>query len=114
MIGETITVTSPSAPVVPAAWDEAGSPILAAPTTFTFETLAPCAPIMADESEEAAGARVISGYRIFGPSGLTLSPADRLTIRGVAGWQVEGEVGQWNRSSDGSGRGVQFMVRRGS
>lgn len=114
MIGETVTVTSPSAPVVPAEFDEAGNPVQAAATTFTFTTLAPCAPVMADESEEAAGARIITGYRIFGPSGLVLSPADRLTIRGVPGWQVEGEVGQWNRGSDGSGKGAEFMVRRGS
>jgi len=115
VIGETVTVTSPSAtPVVPADWDEAGNPIMAPATTSTFDTLAPCAPVMADESEEAAGARVITGYRVYGPSGLVLSPADRLTIRGVPGWQVEGEVGQWNRGSDGTGRGVEFTVRRGS
>jgi hypothetical protein len=112
--GETVTVVSPSAAAVPPTYDEAGAPVLAAPTTFTFTTLAPCAPILSDESEEAAGARVITGYRIFGPSGLALSPADRLTIRGVPGWQVEGELGQWNRGSNGTGKGVEFMVRRGS
>lgn len=114
MKGETVTVTSPSGPAVPPAFDEAGSPVLADPTTSTFTTLAPCVPIHADESEQAAGARVITGYRVFGPSGLVLSPADRLTIRGVSGWQVEGEVYQWNRSSTGTGRGVEFMVGRGS
>jgi len=110
MIGETVTGYAPGTPT--GTDDTQGNPVLGADVTFSFVTLAPCAPIRAEETAEDYGAAIITGWKIFAAADLVLDPRSVLTIRGVGGWQVEGEVGRWNRSSDGSGRGVEFAVRR--
>ena len=109
MKGEVITVTRLGVDTgVP---DAQGNPVLGAPTSFGFTTLAPVVPLMAEETAEAAGTQVIDGFRVYAPADLILEPTDVLTIRSEA-YQMEGKVGRWNRSTTGLGRGTAFVVRR--
>lgn len=108
---KTLTVTRRGAKTgVP---DAQGNPTYTADTTFTV-TVRAAAPNPAEESATLAGANVITGYRIYGYKGLALLPTDRLTINGVDGWQVEGEVGLWESAFGTSRGGTEFVVRRSS
>jgi hypothetical protein len=71
------------------------------------------APTSADESADPTGPRVITGYQVYGyKNQIPLLPTDRLTIRGVAGWQVEGEAGLWESAFGTARGGTEFAVRR--
>lgn len=109
--GETITVTREGA-LTPAR-DAQGNPVYAPPTTFNVADVA-VEPTGSDETPELMGVWVVTGYRLFLPYGTVLLPSDRLTIRGVQGWQVEGDstASGWRSPFDGGGRGVVVGVRR--
>jgi hypothetical protein len=113
MRGEPIEVTSKGTPT---GQDDAhGSPILTAATTRTIEGVA-VAPATSEETNDATGLRVVTGYDLYLPSGEQLLATDRITIRGVSGWMVEGDAtaGQWTNYFTGRGKGVQVTVRRAS
>lgn len=109
--GETITVTRAGGPN--GETDGVGNPVILAPSTFTVDDVA-LAPEGSDETTEAPGVWTVTGYKVFCPYGTVLLPTDRLTIRGVAGWQVEGDTtaSGWRSPFDGVGRGVVLMARR--
>lgn len=109
--GETVTVTRPGAATGPD--DEQGNPTELPATTFDIDDVA-VAPAGSDETPEALGVWVVTGFTLYLPFGTVLLPADRLTIRGVPGWQVEGDAtaSGWRSPFDGGGRGVVVSVRR--
>lgn len=109
--GETITVTREGAAT--GGRDSQGNLVDAADITFTISDVA-LAPAGSDETVEAMGAWVVTGYNLFLPYGTVLLPTDRLTIRGVGGWQVEGDstAAGWRSPFDGRGRGVAMTARR--
>src|SRR5690606_3114421 len=104
--GETVTVTRLGGPT--GADDEQGNPIIGPDTTFDIDDVAVAASGSAGggntiENVAAYGPVVITGYTLFLPSGTVLLASDRLTIRGVSGWQVEGDAsaGQWTSPFSG-------------
>jgi hypothetical protein len=108
----TLTVTRRGEPT--GEDDEQGNPVATPDSTFQIVVRA-VAPNPSDETATDAGARVITGYRVFGYKSLApLLPSDRLTIRGVPGWQVEGEVGLWESAFGSDRGGTEFVVRRSS
>lgn len=112
--GETVTVTRLGAPTDE--YDERGNPVLDAPSTFTITDVA-LAPQTSEETAEAPGVRVVTGYELYCPYDTDpLLPTDRLTIRGVPGWQVAGDTtaAGWRSPFDGLGRGVVVNVKRAS
>lgn len=106
--GESITVTREGTPTGDN--DDAGNPIIGPPDESTVVDVA-LEPIMA---EETPGVWSVTGYRLYCPYGTEFLQDDRLTIRGVAGWQVEGDTAAagWRSPFDGVGRGVVLMARR--
>jgi len=109
--GEAVTVTRPGLGSGPD--DARGNPTPAPPTTFNVEDVA-VAPAGSEEDPQALGLLVVTGYTLYLPYGTTLLPADRLTIRGVDGWQVEGDstVAGWRNPFTGETPGVVVSVRR--
>jgi hypothetical protein len=110
--GETVTVTRPGGPI-PDSDDGQGNPILGPPSTFEVSDVA-IAPAGSEEDPQALGLWVVTGYTLFLPYGTDLLPADRLTIRGVDGWQVEGDstAAGWRNPFTGEQPGVVVSVRR--
>ena len=105
-----LTVTRKGAPTGEP--DEQGNPLYGPDTTFPLLVRA-VAPASADESAQPTGPRVITGYQVYGYSNqIPLLPTDRLTIRGVPGWQVEGEAGFWESAFGTARGGTEFAVRR--
>lgn len=111
--GETVTVTR--AGVSTGAYDLQGNSVLSAGSTFTVTDVA-VAPAGTEEDPLALGLFVATGFTLYLPYGTVLLPNDRLTVRGVTGWQVEGDVtaSGWRNPFDGLGRGVVVSVRRSS
>lgn len=109
--GETVTGARLGAPT--GAYDEQGEPVLGAPTAFTITDVA-VAPAVTTESPQAMGLWVVTGYTLYCPPGTSLRPTDVLTIRGVDGWQVDGDsmVADYRNPFDGRARGVVVSVRR--
>ena len=114
MRGEPIIVTSPGA-AVPGEYDSQGNPLIGPETKRTINRVA-VAPKGSEESAEAFGQKVVTGYTLYLPSGAILTADDRLEIRGVEGWQVEGDAtaGQWTSPFSGRGKGVEVAVKRAS
>lgn len=108
--GETITVTRRGTDTVNN--DEAGNPIVSVPADFSIPDVA-LEPVVA---EETPGVFSIVGYRIYAPYGTQFRADDRITIRGVSGWQVNGntEAAGWRSPFDGRGRGIVADVRKAS
>lgn len=108
--GETITVTRRGADT--STDDAAGNPVVSVPSTFTVSDVA-LEPVVA---EETPGVFSIVGYRLYSPYGTQFQADDRITIRGVPGWQVNGstEAAGWRSPFDGLGRGVVTDVRKAS
>lgn len=117
MRGETVTVTRLGAED-PNNRDELGYPIPAESTTFDIEHVAVALSGTSgtSESAESTGDLSITGYTLYMPSGTQLRSTDILTIRGVTGWQVEGDAfaGQWTSPFSGRGKGVEARVKRAS
>ena len=113
MRGEPVIVTSKGVPT--GGYDEGGYPIIGADTTRTVNRVA-VAPKSSDESAEAFGQKVITGYSLYLPSGIILLSTDRIEIRNVPGWQVEGDgaAGQWTSPFSGRGKGVEVAVKKAS
>jgi hypothetical protein len=109
--GETVTVTRAGAATGEP--DEQGNPTPAPATSFTVSDVA-IAPAGSDETPEAQGVWVVTGYTLYLPYGTVLLPDDRLTIRGVDGWQVEGDstAAGWRNPFNGLEPGVVVSVRR--
>lgn len=110
---ETIVMHTPGPLLDPAEYDEQGRAKRAAEVVVD---VAGCdlAPEGAQESRQMFGQYVVTGYKVFAPAGTTVDADATFTIRGVAGWQMEGEVGDWRSRSSGGRRGVVFSVKRGS
>lgn len=116
--GETITVTRKGVPT--GADDEQGNPVIGPDTTFDIDyvALAPSAGVSgagaSDETAAAYGAVVVTGFTLFLPYGTVLHASDRITIRGVEGWQVEGdtEATGWRNPFNGLTPGSVVSVRR--
>lgn len=114
MRGETVIVTSVGTPI-PGEFDAQGYPLIGPETTRAVGRVA-VAPKGSEESAEAFGQKVITGYTLYLPSGTVLLSTDRVEVRGVGGWQVEGDAsaGQWTSPFSGRGRGVEVAVKRAS
>lgn len=113
--GETVTVTRPGAPITDT-YNDQGNPVLDADSTFTIPGTA-IAPTGSTETAEAPGIFVITGYDLFCPFGtVPILPTDRLTIRGVDGWQMTGEStgAGWRNPFNGRTPGVVITVKRAS
>lgn len=112
--GETVTVTRRGAPI-PGEYDVQGTPVLGPTSTFEIEDVA-VEPTGTDESPEAMGVWVITGFKLYLPYGADLLDTDRITIRDIPGWHVEGDsmVTGWRNPFDGKGRGSVISVRRAS
>lgn len=110
--GETITITRSGAPT--GAYDDQGNPILGTDVTLTVSDVA-LEPLAAEEDDNS-GLWTVLGYRLFCPYGTEFREDDRLTIRGVDGWQVVGDTAAtgWRNPFDGIGRGVVVSARRSS
>ena len=113
--GETITVTRRGAEI-PDVPDSQGNPTFAADTTFTISDVA-VAPAGSTETAEAPGVFVITGYALYCPyASPALVETDRITVRGVEGWQVVGETvaAGWRNPFSGATPGVVVNVQRAS
>ena len=111
VFGEYVTRVTPGAAT--GAFDAQGNPVLSADISTSILIKA-FAPRFADgESAEAEGVRVISGGVVYGYRGTALTPADRLTIRGLV-YQLDGEAGDWLSPYPNSPEGIEFMVKRAS
>lgn len=109
--GETVTVTRKGTPT--GAYDGQGNPVVGADSTFTIEGVA-VAPAGSEEDPQNLGLWVVTGYTLLMPYGTVLKPTDRLTIRGVDGWQVVGETGSWRNPFNGLTPGSVVSVKRAS
>lgn len=111
--GETITITRLGA--VTSGYDDAGDPNRAAPSTFDVTDVG-VAPITSDESAELFGDVAENGYTLYLPYGTELLATDRVTVRGVAGWQVVGDARtvDWRSPFSGWTPGTVAIVRRAS
>lgn len=109
--GETVTVTRQGEPT--GDHDEGGNPILEPDTTFDISDVA-VAPAGSEEDPQALGTWVVNGFNLFLPYGTVLKPSDRITVRGVSGWQVEGdtEASGWRNPFNGRTPGAVVTVRR--
>lgn len=109
LIPETITRITPGSAT--GERDAMGNPVLSDDVSTDIEIKA-FAPRFTDpESAETYGVRVISGGTVYGYRGTALTPADRLTIRGLT-YQVEGETGDWLSPYPNSPEGIEFSVKR--
>lgn len=107
MRGESITAHIPGAPT--GEDDEQGNPILSADTDRTIEGCL-LAPFGENEAAETFGPVTTRGWHIYNRDfTLQFDPNVTFTIRGVAGWQMDGEVGAWRKGTD---KGVEWTVRR--
>lgn len=111
--GETVTVTRIGA--VTSGFDEAGDPHRAAPTTFNVTNVG-VAPLTSEESMELFGDVAENGYTLYLPYGTELLASDRVTVRGVSGWQVDGDARtvDWRSPFTGWEPGTVAVVRRAS
>jgi len=112
--GETITVTREGAPT--GEFDTQENPVLGPPSTFPISDVA-IAPTGSDETPGAPGVFVVTGFDLYMPfDAPALVASDRITFRGVDGWQVEGEatVSGWRNPFNGSTPGAVVHVRRAS
>lgn len=109
--GETITVTRQSEPTGDI--DDGGNPVLADDFSFEVDNVA-VAPAGSEEDPQALGLWVVTGYTLYLPYGTVLKPSDRLTVRGVDGWQVVGdsEAAGWRNPFNGRTPGVVVSVER--
>ena len=111
--GETVTVTREGGPT--GEYDELGNPIIGPDTTFTISDVA-VAPAGSTEDPQNIGLWVVTGFTLYLPYGTVLLPTDRLTVRGVEGWQVVGltDASGWRNPFTGSEPGVVVSVKRGA
>lgn len=111
--GETITVIRPGAPT--GGYDDLGAPILAATSTSTVGDVG-IAPLTPQESAELWGPENNGGYTLLLPYGTALRSTDTVTIRGEAGFQVQGaaDLVQWRSPLTGWEAGAVAVVRRAS
>lgn len=111
--GEVVQVARAGTPT--GDYDEQGNPILTADSSFTIIDVA-VAPQGSEETTDAPGIFVITGYELYCPPGTVLLPTDRLTVRSVDGWQVQGDstAAAWRSPFDGGERGVVVSVKRAS
>jgi len=110
--GETVTVTRPGA-VIPGEWDAQGNPLIGPDETFTIDDVA-VAPAGTEEDPQALGLWVVTGFTLYLPYGTVLHATDRLTVRGIEGWQVVGDTDAagWRNPFDGVGRGTVVSVKK--
>ncbi len=115
MFGETITGIRPGAAT--GAYDGQGNPVLAAPSTFSYDRVA-VAPGTAEEQAEQFGVRSENAYTLFRRrAAMDLREDDIVTIRGVSGWQVvaDARTVEWRTPYNGSLiRGTVAEVRKAS
>lgn len=111
--GESITVVSLGATA--GGFDENGNPVLAPDTSRVVEGVA-VAPLSPKESLEAFGDMNVGGYTLYMPAGTGLSTDDRVTVRGEAGYQVQGDAGvvEWRNPFTGWVPGQVAVVRKAS
>lgn len=109
--GEVVTVTRPGEPT--GEFDDGGNPVAGPDVTFDVVDVA-VAPAGSEEDPQALGTWVVTGYTLYVPYGTVLKPSDRLTVRGVDGWQVEGdtEASGWRNPFNGRTPGAVVTVRR--
>jgi len=116
--GETITVFRKGVPT--GGDDEQGNPKVGPDTTFDIEkvAIAPNGGIAgsgaSDETPSPYGPVVVTGYTLYLPFGAALRASDWITIRGIDGWQVEGEseATGWRNPFNGVTPGSVVSVRR--
>jgi len=110
---ETVTVTRQGGPT--GGYDELGNPIIGADTTFDIADVV-VAPAGTEEDPQALGLLVVTGFKLFLPYGTILYPTDRLTVRGISGWQVVGstEASDWRNPFSGREAGAAVSVKKAS
>lgn len=109
--GETITITRTGPPS--GEYDEQQNPIPGPDVSIPVSDVA-LEPLASEETPAAPGVMATAGYRLYCPYGTEFLAGDRLTIRGVTGWQVVGDTAAagWRNPFDGLGRGVVVTARR--
>jgi hypothetical protein len=111
--GETIVAHLPGEVLQPVQKDEHGNPKRGARTDVEVPGCS-LAPHDADETRGTFGPVTTTSYHVYAPTDLEFPPDTIFTIRGVSGWLMEGEVGQWTSPYSARGKGVEFTVKRGS
>lgn len=109
MRGETIRVHR----AAPGDRDEHGNEQPGTVEVLEFPGFA-VAAATSDDRVTTVGTRVITGYLLYRRKPADISTTDTIEIRGVPGWQVDGEVFEWRSPYTGVRRGVQFAVKRGA
>lgn len=109
MIGETITVSR----VADGQRDSHGNVIPGVESSWDLDGFAVAAST-SDDQVSNVGTRVITGYTLYRRKPADIRTTDSLTIRGIPGWKVDGEVFPWVNPYKARQRGVQFSVKRGA
>jgi len=111
--GETVTVTRPG--TQSGADDALGNPTRSAASTFEVDDVG-VAPLTPQESAELWGPDNQGGYTLYLPQGTQLRSTDLVTVRGEAGFQVQGpaDLVQWRSPFTGWAPGTVAVVRRAS
>lgn len=109
--GETVVFTLPGAPT--GGYDDQGNPIIGPSTTVTVTGVG-VAPLASDETEESYGPRAVNGYTLILPYGTNIPSDATALVRGVSGWQVQGDSGavDWRSPFSGWEPGTIAVVRR--
>jgi hypothetical protein len=90
--GEVVTVVTPGTTVD--TYSGQASPDWVHTTTRDVATLAPPEPRPSEEPVEDARNAVVSGWTLYLPAGTTISPYERVRVRGID-YPVQGEPAVW-------------------
>lgn len=110
--GETVIATRVDAPT--GGYDEQGNPIYET-LTIEFDGVG-VAPAASNETAEPFGQVAANGYTLYFPYGSDVRAADVFEVRGVEGWQVQGDAStvDWRSPFTGWEAGTVVTVRRAS
>lgn len=104
--GETVSIL----PYIPGARDAHGNATAGFGVPVPYDGCA-VAPINSTEPNEPGRNAVITGYTVYGPTGMVITPRDHAVIRGIE-YQIDGEPGVWKNPYTGESPGNQFAVKR--
>jgi hypothetical protein len=110
--GESVTVTRQGEPTGTYD-DDTGAAIIGPDSTFPIDDVA-VEPAGTSEDPQSMGLWVVKGFTLYLPYGAVLRPTDRLTVRGVEGWQVVGDTtaSGWRNPFTGSEKGSVVSVKK--
>lgn len=91
--------------------DRYGKPVFGPPRRLPVRWCG-VAPRMSQEPLEVGRQAVFTGLTVYMPPGTVVFASDELEIRGEAGWQVDGDPGDWRNPFTGRAHGVEVHVKR--